>query len=113
MNLRSLLLALAAASALLGQQPRPPVRFEISFPASARAEPVAGRVYVMITRSGQRAPRLQLNQVDGIPFFGRDVFREADFPNPALSPAVGRTCQCEGMARKLADRRDGQSESLS
>ncbi len=79
---RPLLLALVclpiAALALLAQPQaqspsRPSIRFEISFPASAHGEPVTGRVYVMITRNCQREPRWQLNQVDGIPFFGRDV----------------------------------------
>jgi hypothetical protein len=48
-------------------------RFEITFPASAHAAPVTGRVYVIITRNDKKEPRLQLDQVDGIPFFGRDV----------------------------------------
>jgi len=50
-----------------------PVRFEISFPASVHDQPITGRAYVMITRSAVREPRLQLSQVDGIPFFGRDI----------------------------------------
>jgi hypothetical protein len=54
-------------------QTRPPVRFDVTFPASVRAEPVTGRLFVMITRNAEREPRLQLNQVDGIPFFGRDI----------------------------------------
>ena len=49
------------------------VRFEISFPASVHDQPITGRVYVMITRDADREPRLQLSQVDGIPFFGRDI----------------------------------------
>ncbi len=58
-------------------QTRPPVRFEVSFPAAVSPGPITGRVYVMISRSAEREPRLQLNQVDGIPFFGRDVDRVA------------------------------------
>ena len=65
-----MLLAMGAAA-----QAHP--RFDISFPASAHAQPVTGRVYVMITRNEQREPRLQVNQVDGIPFFGRDVVQLA------------------------------------
>jgi hypothetical protein len=63
--------------AVASAQARPSVRFEVSFPAAVSAEAVTGRVYVMITRNGEREPRLQLNQVDGIPFFGRDVQRVA------------------------------------
>jgi hypothetical protein len=69
--LAGLCLLLPSAPALA--QRRPPARFEISFPASVHAQPITGRVYVMISRNGEREPRLQLNQVDGIPFFGRDV----------------------------------------
>ena len=49
-------------------------RFEISFPASARSEPITGRVYVMISRTNETEPRLQISQTGGTPFFGRDVF---------------------------------------
>ena len=54
-------------------QPAPAIRFEITVPAAIRPEPVTGRVYIMITRNGEREPRLQPHQVDGIPFIGRDV----------------------------------------
>jgi putative esterase len=54
-------------------QSAPAVRFDIVVPASIHAGRITGRVYVMITRNGEREPRLQLNQADGIPFFGRDV----------------------------------------
>jgi hypothetical protein len=59
-------------------------RFEISYPASANAGPLTGRVFVMITRTltpetsgrgagrgGDREPRLQIGRL-GVPFFGRD-----------------------------------------
>ena len=58
------------AGAVFGERTH---RFEITFPTSARAAPVTGRVYVIITRNDKKEPRLQLDQVDGIPFFGRDV----------------------------------------
>src|ERR1700677_5089971 len=47
-------------------------RFDISYPASANPGPITGRVYVMITRSAEREPRLEIGRV-GIPFFGRDI----------------------------------------
>ena len=66
--------ALAAPPVILAQSSaHGPLRFEISFPSSTRGEPATGRVFVMITRNSKTEPRLQLNQVDGIPFFGRDV----------------------------------------
>ena len=72
-----LLIAFTLAGALAAQT-RPPaaptrgVRVEISVPASVRAEPVTGRVYVMISRTNDREPRLQIGRT-GTPFFGRDV----------------------------------------
>src|SRR5512142_1521236 len=54
-----------------GRRPLP-LRVEISFPASAHAQPITGRVYVMISRTADREPRLQIGRT-GVPFFGRDV----------------------------------------
>ena len=59
----------------------PALRFEISVPASAHAQPITGRVYVMITRTLDVTVRGTLQKVDprlqigrtGVPFFGRDV----------------------------------------
>ncbi len=47
-------------------------RFEVSFPSAAHAESVTGRIYVMISRTALREPRLQIGRT-GVPFFGRDV----------------------------------------
>lgn len=47
-------------------------RFEISFPASVRSEAITGRVYVMISRTAEKEPRLQIGRT-GVPFFGRDI----------------------------------------
>ncbi len=49
-------------------------QFQIVVPAEVRAEPVTGRVYVMIARTDVREPRLQIGRT-GEPFFGRDVER--------------------------------------
>ncbi len=48
------------------------LRFEISFPASVRSQPVTGRVYIMISRRGEPEPRFQIGRT-GVPLFGRDV----------------------------------------
>jgi hypothetical protein len=53
-------------------RPAPGLRFEVSYPASANPGPVTGRVFVMIARTGQPEPRLQIGRT-GAPFFGRDV----------------------------------------
>jgi len=59
------------------------LRFEISFPASVRATPVTGRVFVAISRTGTPEPRLQAGSWVSVPFFGADVSQLA----PA-TPAV-------------------------
>ena len=46
--------------------------FEVSFPPGAHAGPITGRVFVMISRTSDREPRLQIGR-NGAPFFGRDV----------------------------------------
>ena len=69
-----LLLACAsgAADILFAQAEAPAFRFEISFPEAAHAEPITGRVFVMISRSNDPEPRFQIGRT-GVPFFGRDV----------------------------------------
>jgi len=50
------------------------LRFEISFPASVHAEPITGRVFVMISDNDSREPRLQAGSwARSVPFFGLDV----------------------------------------
>jgi hypothetical protein len=68
-------ISMIVASVIHNAQSKPSIRFEITVPPSVHADPITGRVYVMISRNGEREPRLQLNQADGIPFFGRDVER--------------------------------------
>lgn len=66
--------ALAAVAGVHAQKPAPSrgVRVEISFPESVHAGPVTGRVYMMVSRTNDREPRLQIGRT-GTPFFGRDV----------------------------------------
>jgi len=47
-------------------------RFEISFPASAHDGPITGRAFVMIARTSDPEPRLQIGRFGG-PFFGHDI----------------------------------------
>lgn len=46
--------------------------FDISFPESAHEGPITGRVYVMISETDEREPRLQIGTL-GVPFFGEDI----------------------------------------
>src|ERR1700761_9668007 len=64
----------------------PGLRFQISFPAAAHAEPITGRVFVILSRdiapcgpadavaatAEPCEPRLQVSRI-GVPFYGRDV----------------------------------------
>jgi hypothetical protein len=61
-------LAAVAASTCLAAE----TRFEISYPASVSGQPITGRAFIMISRTSDREPRLQVGRV-GIPFFGRDI----------------------------------------
>jgi hypothetical protein len=51
-------------------------RFRITYPASANPGPLTGRAYVMISRTNEKEPRLQVGRA-GVPFFGNDFGRVA------------------------------------
>ena len=63
-------IAIAALIALPGLAATP--QFRISYPASANAGPITGRVVIMISRNNRTEPRLQISRI-GVPFFGRDI----------------------------------------
>ncbi|MGB7680936.1 MAG: alpha/beta hydrolase-fold protein [Candidatus Acidiferrales bacterium] len=52
-----------------------PLRFAISYPPTARAAPVTGRILLILTRENSPEPRLQVGDWDNlvVPFFGLDV----------------------------------------
>lgn len=68
----ALMAILAAAPARAQTVKHKPVRFEITYPAAANPGPITGRVYVMITRTNDTEPTMQVGRT-GIPFFGHDV----------------------------------------
>lgn len=72
-------------------------RFEVSFPTAAHAEPVTGRIYVMISRTNEREPRLQIGRT-GVPFFGRDV--------EALAPGEAGIIDATDLGSPVASLRD-------
>ncbi len=65
---------LATASAVRAQNPG--LQFKISFPASAHAEPITGRVFVILSKTDETEPRFQTGRT-GVPFFGRDISQVA------------------------------------
>ncbi|HSG00426.1 MAG TPA: alpha/beta hydrolase-fold protein [Vicinamibacterales bacterium] len=73
------------------------LRFEISFPASAHDGPITGRVYVMISRTDAREPRLQIGRT-GVPFFGRDVV--------GLRPGQAATIDASDLGSPIESLRD-------
>ena len=66
------LIAIVASTVFTRAATTAGLRFEITFPASAHAGPITGRVFVMIARDGKDEPRVQVGRT-GVPFFGRDV----------------------------------------
>ena len=76
-----LLAAMAASSCLAAE-----TRFEISYPSGVNKGPITGRVFIMISRTGDREPRLQISRV-GVPFFGRDIEKLA----PGQSAVIDAT----------------------
>jgi hypothetical protein len=75
----TLSLALAALGTLIVRaQTREPLRFAISFPAARRAQPLDGRVLLIISPDGRTEPRMQSDQYRANstpPIFGVDVDR--------------------------------------
>ena len=66
--------ALFTPSSAWPKTPIPGLRFKISFPASAHAEPITGRVFVVISNRESPEPRLQVGLWgDTSPLFGADV----------------------------------------
>jgi len=76
-RLRLFPLALLLCPPLRAEEATAKLRFEVSFPASVRAEAADGRVYVILTRKPEPEPRLQFGKSGGqyrsTPFFGENV----------------------------------------
>jgi enterochelin esterase-like enzyme len=78
--------------------PTPGIRFEISFPADARAEAVTGRVYVAISReNNQRAPIQQVGPT-GVPLFSHAV--------EALRPGQTAVIDARDLGHPMQSLRD-------
>ncbi len=90
---------------------KPGLKFEISFPAAAHADPITGRVFVILSRDIAHCgpadavaatrepcePRLQVSRI-GVPFFGRDV--------DSLKPGDSATIDNSGLGSPLAHLSD-------
>src|SRR5208337_5594356 len=70
----AVLAALASTSSAWPKTPPSGLRFKVSFPASVHAEPITGRVFVVISNLERPEPRLQVGfWGDTSPLFGADV----------------------------------------
>jgi len=56
-------------------QPASGLRFEVSFPAGARSEPITGRIYAIISRDNKRELRFQTG-FTGVPIWGQNIFAQ-------------------------------------
>jgi len=92
----ALVLPIAARQAARGSTPAGP-RFEISVAASARSEPVTGRVYVAISRDNQRPPIQQVGPT-GVPLFGKHV--------DALAPGQATILDASVLGHPVQSLRD-------
>ena len=71
-------------------------RFQISFPASAHASPITGRIYLILATARTPEPRLQVGGFDSrTQFFGADVTQ--------LAPAQPVTISTGTLGYPLAD----------
>ena len=93
------LLAAAAACAAIGTAAQSPAgpRIEISFAASARAEPVTGMVYLAISRDNQTTP-IQQAGPEGAPLFSKYVEQ--------LKPGAGVTLTAADRGHPVVSLRD-------
>ncbi len=64
------------ASARMASAQNGGTRFEVTYPASAHAGPITGRVFVILARNNDVEPRFQTGRM-GVPFFGRDIMKLA------------------------------------
>ncbi|HLH08726.1 MAG TPA: alpha/beta hydrolase-fold protein [Terriglobales bacterium] len=71
-------------------------KFQVSFPASVHAQPITGRVYVILATSQTREPRLQVGSFESrTQFFGADVSQ--------LAPSQDVTISSGTLGYPLAD----------
>ncbi|MGD8277125.1 MAG: alpha/beta hydrolase-fold protein [Gemmatimonadota bacterium] len=114
----TILAGLAGASRAEAQNNR--TRFRVRVDPAALNEPVTGRVYVMISRTNQREPRMQIGRT-GVPFFGHDVEKlapgtfatidgsELGFPVDAMADLPAGDYWVQGFVNRYSEfkRADG------
>ncbi len=87
MNVRASFVAAALVAPFLAQAQGP--RFSVSFPASVHAQPITGRVFVIVTHDTTREPRLEsFSWSNSEPLFGVDVSALAPDRSTVVGPGV-------------------------
>ncbi len=82
--------ACAPLTATAQQPPAGAPRFDVSFPASAHAAPITGRVYVALSRANDGRSPIDQTGEDGVPLFAVNVSRLAPGTSVAIdASAVG------------------------
>ena len=72
MPAKRLAVALALLSfTLVANRASAELKFRLSYPETTHQGPLTGRAYVMISRTNEKEPRLQVGRT-GVPFFGKD-----------------------------------------
>jgi Putative esterase len=93
-----LLLAPSPTSSLVRAAPEP-LRFEVSYPASLRREPVDGRLLILLSTDGSEEPRFQVDtSLDTQQFFGTDV--------DGLAPGANATLDAGALGYPVANLND-------
>jgi hypothetical protein len=91
------LVAILLAPAAMAATPPAGPRIEVSFAASAHAQPVTGRVYVAISRDNTTPP-IEQTDPTGVPLFGHDVAN--------LRPGQAAVIDASDFGAPLASLRD-------
>ena len=67
------LLSISLAVQEINAQNKTALHFEISFTSDAHADPITGRVYVILSKNDRREPRFQTGYTNGVPFWGKNI----------------------------------------
>ena len=88
---------LMSALLVIGLAPAAEPRITVSFPASAHAGAVTGRIYVAISRTNDRTP-IQQADTNGVPLFGVNI--------EALAPGAAVTVDTATLGYPIKSLRD-------
>ena len=97
--LLAVVLALIGAS-VAAARPRHDLKFDVSFPAATRADAADGRAFVIVSTDASSDPRDQIDIVNGVPYWGRNV----DGLRPGHAVTLDEGPQTYGYPRESLDQ---------